>query len=99
MLDVQDFLILGSGMGLLTNLIVLGNFLLKGKTRRQKSINRGFPNKGVEPEDLGVSLQGCWRAEVVPTAGESQSCAVQPQRAQLQLGPLYPKGQLCYAQS
>lgn len=53
MLDMQDLLILGSGMGLLTNLIVLGNFLLKGRNKRQKNINGGSPNEGVEPEDLG----------------------------------------------
>lgn len=60
-------------MGLLTNLIILGNFLLKGTTRRQKNINGGSSNKGVEPKDLGVSLQGCWRAEVILTAGSPKA--------------------------
>lgn len=73
MLDVQDLLILGSGMGLLTNLIILGNFLLKCRTKRQKNITRGSSNKGLEPKDLGVSLQGCWRTEVILKAGSPKT--------------------------
>lgn len=54
MLDVQDFFILGSRMGLLTDLIIFGNFLLKGRT----FLAKGLPVEGAEPGDLDVSLQG-----------------------------------------
>lgn len=81
MLDVQDLFILGSRVGLLADLIVLGNFLLKGRARRWKSISEGSPNKGAEAGGLSTSLQGCWRARPVPAAGEPQDCAALESRA------------------
>lgn len=72
MLDVQNLLILGSRMGLLAYLIILSNFLLRGRTRR-KSIREEAPNKGAEPGGLSTSLQGSWGAQLVPAAGLNKS--------------------------
>lgn len=56
-------------MGLLTDLIVLGNFLLKGRTRRWKSISKVSPDKGAKPGGPGTSFKGVRRHSWSPKQG------------------------------
>lgn len=62
MLDVQDLFILGSCMGLLTDLIILGDFLLQGRSG-QSCITEKAPNNsaGVSSGAPGLRASPCAR--------------------------------------